>query len=281
MKRRQALGLMAAAPFATACSVEVEIDSGEQLSLDPGNEDDLYLIHRKINYTYDDQPVFWYIEAVRYGLVDSQFTPFWNMHVGFLFTVEDTGEFAFKANQLSAIFYSDLESGELLETFNNPFTGAATPVRQPPLIRGTIQFDKYGQVRPEREIAGAEVTRSERIGPAWIIGDDVWVHGDTWFRAEPISDEAKLIQVNDWSTYHGSLQQVADPDVTNAPATMNFNDINTWPAWLNMDDQPGNYVSRGFGRKVAAGDAMPPQWQRFMREKHPQEFADLVGAIKG
>ena len=281
MKRRTALGLMATAPFAAACSVEVDVETGERLTLDPSNEDDLYLIHRKVNYTFDDQPVFWYIEAVRYGLVDSTFTPFWNMHVGFLFTVEDTGEFAFRANQLSAIFYSDLKTGEILETFNNPFNGAETPVKQPPLIRGSIQFDKYGQVREMREIPGSEVTASQRIGPAWIIGDDVWVHGDTWFRAEPTTDEGQLIQVNDWSTYHASLEEVANPSIGNAAATMNFNDINTWPAWLNMGSQPGNYVSRGFGRKVASGDAMPAQWRRFMQEQHPDEFADLVGAIKG
>ena len=281
MKRRTALSLMAAAPFASACSTEVEVSQSNQLTLDPNDEDDLYLIHRKINYTYDDQPVFWYIEAVRYGLLDSEFTPFWNMHVGFLFTVESTGEFDFKVNQLSAIFYSDLETGDLLETFNNPFTGVATPVRQPSLNRGNTQFNKTGQVREMREIPGSTVTASQQIGPAWILGDDVWVHGDTWFRAEPTSDEGRVIQVNDWSTYHASLREVADPNVANAPATMNFNDINTWAGWLNMGDHPGNYVSRGHGRKVSSGAEMPPQWQRFMREQNPEEFADLVGAIKG
>jgi hypothetical protein len=279
MKRRTALGLMAAAPFVASRSEQAF--GATQLSLDPANPDDLYLINRKVNYTYDEEPVFWYIEAVRYGLVDSKFMPFWNMHVAFLFTVESTGEFEYGTNQLSAIFYSDLQTGDLLETFKNPITGASVPVRQPGLIRSNSRFDKTGQIRAERKIPGATVTSKEDIGPAWIIGDDVWVNADTRLRAEPKEPGGRLLQVNDWSTYHASLKEVANPDVLCAAATMNFNDINTWPAWLNMGDQPGNYVSRGFGRKLRSADGMPPQWLRFMGELYPTESKDLVGAIEG
>jgi len=279
MKRRTALGLMASAPFApalTACAADPKL-----LSLDPSNPDDLYLIHRKVNYTFDDRPVFWFIEAVRYGLVDSAFIPFWKMHVGFLFTVASTGEFDFETKQLSAIFYSDVDSGELLENFRNPLTGENLSVRQPGLIRGGSRFDKTHQVREPREQPGARIETGTDIGPAWIIGDDVWVHGDTWVRSEPTGEEGQLLQVNDWSTYHASLSEVADPSVASARATMNFNDINTWPSWLNMGDRPGNYVSRGFGRKAHSGEAMPPQWLRFMNDLYPQESKDLVGAIAG
>jgi len=279
MKRRTALGLMAAAPFGATIGCA---DTGApQLELNPADPDDLYLIHRKVNYTFDDQPVFWFIEAVRYGLVDSAFIPFWNMHVGFLFTVKSTGEYDFETKQLSAIFYSDLESGELLETFSNPLTGAAVPVRQPGVIRGGSRFDKTHQVREPSERPGVRMTRGTDIGPAWILGDDVWVHADTWVRAEPTGDEGQLLQVNDWSTYHASLGEVADPSVASASATMNFNDINTFPGWLNMGDQPGNYVSRGHGRKLHSGEGMPPQWLRFMNDLYPKESQDLIGAIEG
>jgi hypothetical protein len=281
MKRRTALGLMASAPLAPGLLASTSAVGASALSLNPQDPDDLYLIHRKINYTYDDQPVFWFIEAVRYGLVDSAFIPFWNMHVGFLFTVHSTGEFDFETKQLSAIFYTDPATGKLLESFDNPLTGEKIPVRQPGLIRSSGHFDKTRHVRELRKVPGSRVTMGTDIGPAWIIGDDVWVHGDTWFRAEPTGDEGRLTQVNDWSTYHGSLTEVADPDVTCAAATMNFNDINTWPSWLNMGDRPGNYVSRGVGRKTNSGAGMPPQWQRIMKDLYPEEFKDLVGAIAG
>ena len=118
-------------------------------------------------------------------------------------------------------------------------------------------------------------------GPAWIIGDDVWVNGDTWFRSEPVGDQGRLVQVNDWSTYHASVAEVADTSVSSAQATMNFNDINTWPTWLNMGDHRGNYVSRGFGRKMHEPGGMPPAWLGFMAERYPAESRDLVGAIEG
>ena len=279
MKRRTALGMMASATIAPTLTMGAARPKG--LSLDPSNPDDVYLINRKVNYTYDDRPVFWYIEAVRYGLVDSAFIPFWRMHVGFLFKVASTGEFEFETKQLSAIFYADIDSGRLLETFDNPLTGERIPVRQPGVSRSEARFDKTRQIRESRERPGAVVTLGTDIGPAWIIGDDVWVHADTWIRAEPTGEEGRLLQVNDWSTYHASLTDVADPTVTSAPATMNFNDINTWPSWLNMGDQPGNYVSRGHGRKLHSSEGMPPPWLGFMNDLYPQESKDLVGAIDG
>ena len=63
--------------------------------------------------------------------------------------------------------------------------------------------------------------------------------------------------------------------------SMNFNDINTWPGWLEMGDQPGNYVSRGFGRKLSGGEGMPVAWRQFMQALYPEESRDLVGAIAG
>ena len=279
MKRRTALGLIGAAPLMSV------VPAGKQpraaVALDPNDPDDLYLIHRKVNYSYDERPVYWFIEAVRYGLVESQFTPFWKMHVAFIFKLRDTGERAFEAKNLSGIFYSDLETGELLETFDNPYTGEKLSVRQPGVNRSTIQFDQHGQVRNPQSRPGARVSSGAAHGPAWIIGDDVWVNSDTWFRSEPTGEEGRLIQVNDWSTYHASLQDVADPDVASAPATMNFNDINTFPGWLNMGNRPGNYVSRGFGNKSHSVEGMPPAWRHAMKERYPDIADDPAGAIEG
>ena len=98
----------------------------------------------------------------------------------------------------------------------------------------------------------------------------------------PDTPEAgKLFQINDHSTYHGSLRDVADPDVKNAPATWSFNDLNTWPAWMEMGDNPGNYFSRGFGRKVFAIEDMPSTWHRFATDRFPEVMKDPRGALQG
>jgi hypothetical protein len=120
------------------------------------------------------------------------------------------------------------------------------------------------------------------IGPAWIIHDDVWCNADLVVRAEPPNDLDMTIQVNDWSTLHGSISEVADPDVKSAAATHTFNDINTFNhPWIGMHGVPANSVSRGFGRKSHSLDGMPAQWRAFMAEHHHDVLADIPGAIDG
>lgn len=282
MKRRAALGLLGAAPIAMTSAPALRSaradDHGSHL--DPGNPDDLYIIHRKLNYTFDDRLVFWFIDAVRNGLVDTQFTPLWNMHVGFISSIKDLDEQKFEAKTMSAIFYSDLETGELLETFDNPYTGERINVRQPALGVSTRIFNREGMMPSRSPRPGMTMTEYGDIGPAWVIGDDVWCRGDTGFRAEPTGDEGRLLQVNDWTTFHGSMREVSDPNVKSAQSTKTFNDINTWPGWLNMGDHPGNYVSRGFGRKSWSIEDMPEAWKRFMRNRYPKEYLDPRARIE-
>jgi hypothetical protein len=279
MDRRHILGMLGAAPFAAATFSPRPAKAATNL-LNPNNPDDLYTIYRKLNLSFDNRVVYWYIRAVRYGLVDSEFTPFWDMHVGFLSITEDEGD-GHRTKNMSAIFYTDLKTGELLETFDNPYTGEKIPVRQPGLGRSSSLHTKQGRAVPPAERPGATLTSYSDIGPAWVIGDDVWCRGDTGFRAVPTTDEDSLLQINDWTTYHGSIAEVSDPDVISANATDTFNDINTWPAWLNMKDIPGNYVSRGFGRKSWSMDDMPPEWSAIMRDLYPKEFADPRAYVEG
>jgi len=248
--------------------------------VDPSSADGLYTIHRKLNYSFDDRVVYWYLRAIRYGLVDSFFTPFWDMHVGFLSIAKDEGE-GFRTKTLSAIFYTDIHSGEILDQFDNPFTGERLPVRQPGVNRSSRLYNKAGMIADRAERTGFTMSQYGEVGPAWIVGDDVWCRGDTGFRGEPTTAEGRLIQINDWSTYHGSIAEVADSDVKSANATQAFNDINTWPGWLNMGEVQGNYVSRGFGRKSWSMDGMPPEWSAIMRDRYPKEFADPRAYIEG
>ncbi|MFZ1623770.1 MAG: hypothetical protein WAU48_03155 [Gammaproteobacteria bacterium] len=205
------------------------------------------------------------------------------MHIGFLFLTEDAVD-GFQVKILSAIFYTDIKSGRLLENFDNPYTGKRVPVHQPKLARAIRSYNKSGlaSLLPRASVAerlGMSMKQVGTAGPAWIIGDDIWCNGDVGFRAEPTETQRHMIQANDWATFHGSIFEVANPKVTSANATQTFNDINTWPDWLNMADYPGNFVSRGFGRKSWSIDGMPPEWRAMMRDQYPRELADLRACI--
>lgn len=287
MKRRTALSLLTGTAGAGALSGFPTIigttSARAATMLDPTKPEDLYTIHRKLNFTFDDRPVFWFIDAVRMGLKDYEFTPFWNMHVGMISKVRDIDDWTYESSFMSTIFYSDLETGKLLETWENPYTGQTREVQQPSVGRIKRTHGLTGVISEPRARAGSgAVSRDEQIGPAWVVNDDVWCNADLVVKAETPNNLDMTIHVNDWSTFHGSISEVSDPDVKSARATHTFNDINTFNhPWIGMKGVTANSVSRGFGRKSHSVEGMPAAWRGFMADHHPDILADIEGAIDG
>lgn len=287
MKRRDIIGLVGALPLAAAVSGSQPARADNRRvtpgKVDPHSIEGLYTIHRKLQFSFDDQIVHWYLLVTRYGFVDNAFTPLWNLHAGFLSIAENLAD-GFQAKMMSATFYTDIKSGQLLENFDNPYTGERVRVPQPGLNRVVRVYNKAGLVSPlpramRAKRLGMTTKQYGDVGPAWVVGDDIWCRGDTGYRAEPTDKSGRVDQTNDWSTFHGSFSEVADSHVASANATQSFNDTHIWPDWLNMRDHPGNFVSRGFGRKAGSMKGMPPEWTAFMRDQFPRQFADPRGYI--
>lgn len=281
MKRRTALGLIGAA--AAAPLVGSAPARAKKLTLDPSRPADTLLIQRKLAHTTDDSIVYWWGQLLRMGVVDKIATPLWHVHVGALLTardIDDKGDY--QTTAISMVFYTDLETGEYLTRVRNPYTGEEVEIGYFPARPATRSYHSDGRKPEPPSRPGYDVFSSHPLGPAVIEGDDVWVRFDEINRFEPVTPEAgRSFRVNDWSTYHGSLAAVADPEVANAPATWHFNDILSFPPWLGMGDRPGDFVSRGFGRKVASFDAMPSRLRDFIRERHPDIYRDPAGALGG
>jgi len=281
MKRRTALGLIgaaAAAPFVTPAAAHAK-----KLALDPARPADTLLIQRKLAHTQGTDIVYWWAQLLRMGVVDKVVTPLWNVHVAALLTARDIDDQGgYETTAISMVFYTDLETGEYLTRFGNPYTGAEVEVNYFPARPAKRSYRLDGPKPEPPSRPGFEVFDSHPLGPAVIEDEDVWVRVDDITRFEPVSAEAgRPFRVNDWSTYHGFLKDVADPKVRNAPATWHFNDILSFPPWLGMGDRPGDFVSRGFGRKVASFDAMPDRLRDFIRQRHPDVYRDPAAALRG
>ena len=281
MKRRTALGLIgaaAAAPFVRAPSARAEM-----LDLDPSNPAHTLMITRKLAHTMDDSIVYWWAQLSRMVMLEKIPTPLWNVYVGALLKTRDVDERgAYETTAISMVFYTDLETGEYLRTFDNPITGQTVEINYFPArpSKRITSLDGPKAEPPARP--GYEITSIHPLGPAVIQGDDVWVRVDDITRMEPVTAEAgPTFRVNDWSTYHGSVSDVANTEILNAPATWHFNDILSFPPWLGMADRPGDYVSRGFGRKVSGFSAMPDQLHDLIKERHPDIYRDPAGALGG
>jgi len=279
MDRRTMLGLLGGSVLSTACGQLGQPEGGIPLRLDPNNPEHLHYMHRKLAYRLDDGLTYWNIEALRMGFRDGVLTPFWKFHAGLVYNTQTLDEFRYSNTAILKIFYTDLETGELLESFDNPYTGETVSAVQPKLLKTQPRIFGLKGVEREEDNSNSGLYRNENLGPARISGNDIWLNADLIMRSEPPNKRNKLLQVNDWVTYLGKMTEVANPNIKSANATLTFNDLNTFNhSWIGMDGLKDVWsISRGFGRKSETADGLPDIWKKFVLETHPELLSDDPG----
>ncbi len=249
-------------------------------AFDPASPADQALAFRKLAYSTDGKVGFWWLRGRRYGLVEGDLTPFWDMHVGSWFRARDLEGGHYETTTISVSVYTDCATGEVLEAFTNPYTGKKVRIGRFPPTPVRAVYGPEGRL-PTPDAAPAGLTAKAAIGPTWVEGDSVYVTADVILAGALISDPTTRVRVNDLTTYAGSVRDVLDPAVAMAPAAQIFNDDNTWPAWLEMGDRPGSYFSRAQGRKVFRYEDMPAVWRGEMARLYPAIARDPAGALAG
>jgi hypothetical protein len=236
---------------------------------------DAQTVHRKLAYSMDSSLTFSWLRGIRYAAVDNVLRPLWTMHLGTLFRTQDLVN-GYAVTAATSTFYTDLDTGKLLTTVKHPITGKTLDVRYFPPTPQTMIYGRSGPPLPDSGPL-APLENHVDTGPAWIDGDTISVLGDHLAYSHEVGPSR--IRVNDLSTFVGLAKDVADPRMPNPPSTMIFNDLNTWPPWLQMGDAPGAYFSRAWGRKEFSYDAMPGVWRALMRTEYPAIAADPAAVL--
>ena len=167
-RRTSLVGLGAAA---TAAVTKPRLAQAARDGTDPAVIDRM---HRKLVYALDDRPVFWWKQGTKYGVIDGEVTPLWNMQVFFVQQARAHRATEFDVASLEVVFLTDLDSGALLDTWRNPYTGETVPV--PNRIFGPeaqTLTSTGGEV--DSDMPGISIRRRHSFGPANIVGDDVWL----------------------------------------------------------------------------------------------------------
>ncbi len=232
----------------------------------------------KLRGSLKDEIVTWWLKGVLYGVVDGVPTKLWNMEtVSFnRWRKISEGEFIFAHYELSLKI--DLETEQLLRSFNNPYTGEMIDVG-------------YDTLGPSNLIVTADSARfSTDTGPISpklrhevdapvIQGNDIWVGQDLYAIVPAPRPDLKPWKAHDISTYAGKLSDVVDPAVLSAPATIGYQGIYDWRPWMNMGDVAGFHMSRLVGRKLGSISNIPNSFADIANEVKPDFIAGAEKAM--
>ena len=165
--------------------------------------------------------------------------------------------------------YRDLESGDILDRWPNPYLGREVQVLHRLNDHVNVELKIHGRFG---------------IGaiPITVMGDDIWWRLDLFFfRPSPISREEyplnvqhDMYQGSELTMYHVRGSDLHDRSLTSAPAEVTFTRVSQWEPFMEMGNRPGQMVFHAAGKKLMGGAAeletLDPRLHHFISSGHSE-----------
>lgn len=158
-------------------------------------------------------------------------------------------------------FKRDIETGKLLERWDNPFTGRTDEVMDS--VGGPQEriYNTWGWDRPEK----ARGPDNPRKLEWYFVNDTAWFTWDGFYRFRnpvqpdvyPLESSGEYLNLVNLTNYYGSLSDIENPNVLNAPGTMFWNAITGWQPWMRMGQQSGELIYKAVGVKLDSFEDLP------------------------
>jgi len=252
--------------------------STASLNLDLNDPWDRLTALAKLRGSIDGAMVMWWMKGVRYGVVDEVVVdPLFGMLIGSFMRMEPAEE-GFMMNMLELSYFTDLETGEVIDTFVNPYTGKEVAIPEQRLGPFPILMRPTGVVLPDVPAFG-DIDLRTKVGPAIVQGDDVWIRDDSTVKVDSDHPMMGKHTYNELVTYRGKLSEINNPDAPSASADISFQSVTSWREWFESDDVGGNTTARANGRKIHRLEDFPPEYLAAARQKHPEILADPEAAL--
>ncbi len=135
------------------------------------------------------------------------------------------------------VFYRDLETGKILKTWMNPYTGEevrVVPIANNPYNSTVRAVDQKGQPRRDNWTVGPNGTLIQYIDVNLFYPNALTP--DKW----PRESGGRFNRVSEMFTYTVNRKDVENPNLTNVPVVGAWSRITPWLPWMLMGTAPGH-----------------------------------------
>lgn len=221
----------------------------------------------RVTASLDEEEVPWWFNGIIYGMVDDEaprpLFHFEGLEIYWMAHLPD-GSYELTGGTLS--FFRDLETGEMLQEFRNPYTGKTNRVEAAAQGGGPGRGFNYS-------VDGIRASwRLDDIPPKplrleWHAArDTVWLHNRTAYPpgTPPPREQRQTMFV--------PLAQFNDPEVRNLPTLFSSTVIQPWFRWMEMGDAPGHTIWHAGGTKIRSIDELPAEFRERAEAEHPERL---------
>jgi len=248
--------------------------------LDLSRADDFLTAMIKLRGATDDRLCIGWVIGARYAVINHVAIPMMGILAGTFSRYRKIGDETYAAQSIEVAYFTDLETGKLLETWQNPVTGKTVEVPQVRMGPASLIITAGGMEieSPVGEAAGMKLRH--RFEPAVTRGDDVWITEIINVDGQSSRPGAKPFVYNEMSTYHAKLSDLADPAQATVPTSVNFHGLVTWRPWMGFGDTPGHTTAHGSGTRAARIEDLPKYYLELTERYHPDVLDDPLAILE-
>ncbi len=235
----------------------------------------------KMRGATDERVCMGYVIGTRYALVDGTATPLFGLIAGTFSQCKKVDDESYECRAFEIAYMTDLSTGNLLETWTNPFTSKTVNVPQTRTLMGKVIIKASG-LMPVNSPMFAALEFNHQFRPAVTNGSDVWITEETRIRNKPGSPAtAPRFRYNENTTYHAKRKDLANPTLATVPTSISYQSLINFSPWMGMDGVEGMNLGRGNGFRVADQKELPPYYLQLGEKYHADVLHDPLGAIEG
>ncbi len=195
------------------------------------------------------------------------------------------GEHGYRRVLREVVFYTDLETGEVLEEMENPFTGEkvrVVPVANDPFNRiireSELSRPSFGGLNTDEKIEAKPFLLNWKLFP----GDRLMMERHinlyypnaldpkTWIR----ESAGPMNQVTETYVYNLSLADLQNPDLTTVDTTTIWGRHTPWLPWMLMGQAPGHCLYNVMAASLRSLEEAPDQRIIEYIAKHYPKYLD-------
>jgi len=220
-----------------------------------------------------DENVFWWRSMVRYGIVDQDVKPLHRTLGGLLMQTKNKGDGTVTYVSREVGYHLDVETGEMLDGWNNPYTGEDVPVTHLRSGPNATKLTPQGAIpQVEGSVMELPFSVNQSIGPVLASADNVWLNFDLSAVGKDGGPSPMLFR--DMITYRAAVADLENQALDNVPASYTIQDYLNWRPWMGMGDIRGVLAGRGAGEKVKNPNDFPPELLAMIELNDPTWLSD-------
>jgi hypothetical protein len=233
----------------------------------------------KLRGSTDDRLCMGWVTGTRYAVIEHEAIPMFGFLAGTFSRYRKIRPDAYQAHAIEVAYFTDLEHGKLLESWENPVTGKTVEV--PQVRMGPASFIITAEGLEIQQAAGEAVGMDlkHRFTPAVTRGNDVWISEEIYVNGTPPGRESKPFVYNEMTTYHGLQSDIEDPMQATVPTTVSFHGLVTWRPWMGFGDTPGHTTAHGAGARADKLEDLPEYYVDLTAQYHPDVLENSLAVL--